>query len=202
MKTSFNRRFKHRPLSYSQLSAFEWSREEWFNKYVLDIKEPPTPAMEFGNIVGDSIGTSQSLVPDLVPPGVKEYELSAKLGDIILIGFADHYCPDTKVLHENKTSDNPTRWDQAKVDKHTQLDMYALMLFLKEKTKPEEITMFLNFIPVVRGGDMIYRVPEPVIYHQFPTKRTTADILRYATYITNTVKKMEEYYVTRTATIA
>lgn len=197
--SSFNKRFKHRPLSYSQLLSWEYDKEQWWRSYVLDKRDPATPAMLFGNVVGDSIGTPDSLVPSLVPPGVKEYALSATLGDIILIGYADHYCPETRVLHENKTSDNHARWDQKKVDNHKQLDMYALMLFLREKVKPEDITMQLNFIPVLYGGDMVYKVPDPAYYIAFPTSRTTADILRYATYITSTVKEMADYYEARIA---
>jgi hypothetical protein len=153
--------------------------------------------MLFGNVVGDKLGTPNSPVPNLILPGVKEYELSAQLGDIYLVGYCDHYCPLTKVLHENKTSDNPTAWDQARVNEHTQLDMYALMLYLRDKVKPEDITMYLNFIPVERGPDMIYRVPQPPVYKQFKTRRITRDILAYAAYITTTVKEMEAYYHNR-----
>ena len=33
--------------------------------------------------------------------GKKEYELKAKLNGLTLIGYADHYCPNSKVLNEN-----------------------------------------------------------------------------------------------------
>lgn len=191
---TFATRFKHRPLSYSQYSSWMYDKEQWYLRYVLNTPDPASPAMLFGNVVGDSIGTAGSLVPSLQPPGVKEYELHATLGDLPIIGFCDHYCPDTKTLHENKTSDNLKRWDQAKVDDHKQLDMYALMLYLKHKVKPEEITMYLNFIPVVRGGDMVYTIPTPPMYHPFPTKRTTKQILMFAAELVATVKEMEAYY--------
>lgn len=191
---TFTDRFTTRPLSHSQLSSWEYNKDEWWDNYILGKRKAPNPAMEFGTVVGDSIGTPGSLVPALIPPGVKEFELSANLGPIRIVGYADHYCPDTRVLHENKTSDNPTRWDQKKVDGHGQLTMYALMLYLRDKVKPEEIQMFLNFIPVERGSDMVYKMPEPVVFHQFKTKRTTLDIVNYGIYIKKTVAAMEEYY--------
>lgn len=191
--TNFTDRFKHRPASYSFFSSWEWDKEDWYKKYILGEREPATPAMEFGNIVGDSIGTPQSLVPDLQPPGVKEYKLTGNVGDIYLIGFADHYCDKTLVLHENKTSDNLNRWDQAKVDGHRQIDMYLLLLFLDQKIRPEEVTCYLNFIPVERGGDMQYKMPEPPVYKQFKTSRTGVDLLKYAQYIEDTVGLMEEF---------
>ena len=191
----FNDRFKARPLSYSQLSSFEYNKEDWYRRYIKGKKDPPNAAMMFGSLVGDSIGTDTSMVPLLIPPGVKEYELHAQMGDISIIGYADHFCPDTFELHENKTSNKLDRWDQRKTDEHPQLTMYALMLFLRDKIKPEHIDMQLNFIPVIAGGATMdkYRMPDPVVVHSFKTKRTTRDVLEYASYVVATVKLMEEY---------
>jgi hypothetical protein len=184
-------RFEKRPLSHSQLASWEYDKEQWYTNYILGERSPATPAMKFGSIVGDSIGTKDSLVPDLQPPGVKEYKLEAMLGEIPMIGFCDHYCDTKLILHENKTSDNPKRWTQKKVDAHTQLDMYLLLLFIAEKIKPEEVQVFLNFIPVKRGGDMKYTCPGE--YIQFETKRTMADLLRYGQYVNNTIQDMQSY---------
>jgi len=186
-------RFHTRALSYSQLSSFEWNREEWYTNYILGVREPANPAMLFGSLVGDSIGTPDSLVPALVPPGVKEYALSATLGDIPLVGYADHWCATTRTLSENKTSSKQGQWNQKKVDAHGQLTMYALMLFLREKVKPEDVTFILNFIPVEIGGDFNYRMPDPVVVHSFETRRTTQEILEYSAYILKTVALMDKY---------
>jgi hypothetical protein len=149
--------------------------------------------MLFGSKVGDSIGTENNLVPTLTPPGVKEYELRANIGKIRMIGFCDHYCTETKVLNENKTTDNPNKWNQKSVDAHGQMTMYALLLYLQDKVKPEDVTMYLNYIPVTIGGDFQYQLPDPPTYTAIPTKRTTTDILRYVGYVEETVKKMEAY---------
>ncbi len=189
----FTDRFIIRPLSYSQLSSFEYSPREWYKRYVLLQPDPPNAAMLFGSLVGDSIATDNSLVPTLTPPGVKEYELRASIGDIRLIGFADHYCPDTYVLNENKTTDKPGKWNQKSVDAHGQMTMCALLLFLQDRVKPEDVTMYLNYIPVEVGGDFQYRLPTPPTYTAIPTRRTTADVLRYVGYVQETVKRMEAY---------
>lgn len=188
-------RFKTRPLSHSQLSSWEYNKDAWYRSYILGKRDPANAAMLFGSVVGDSIGTPQSLVPDLVPPGVKEYALEANLGDIRIVGYADHYCPDTLVLHENKTSDKEDRWTQKKTDQHPQLTMYALMLFLRDKVKPEDVEMWLNFIPVEIGGLTLdqYRMPTPPRYTSFKTRRTTHDIMAYSSYVVQTVKDMDEY---------
>jgi hypothetical protein len=150
--------------------------------------------MDFGNKVGDTLGLPHSMVPQLREvPGVKEYKMEAVLGKIQLVGYADHYCPEKKILNENKTSQNKKRWNKKTVDEHTQLDMYALLLFLSEKTKPEDITMHLNYIPVIENQDFSLSLTDPVECYTFTTVRTSLDIVKYANYIQNTHKEMLEY---------
>jgi len=184
------KRFANRALSHSQLSSWEYNREDWYNSYILGIKSPPTPEMLAGNRIGDSIGTDKSEVPDLVPPGVKEYELHVEWEGIPLIGYCDHFCPDMLVLHENKTSPNKSRWNQRKVDEHHQLTMYALMLNLRDGIEPEDIEMWLNFIPVRLVG-LTYK-PD-VSWRSFETRRTKQHLEAYKQYIMRTVEAMDEY---------
>ncbi len=190
-------RFIKRPLSYSQLSAWEWNKEDWYQTYIKNRPRGKSSAMETGNIIGDSIGTDTSLVPALTPPGVKEYTLRARLGDIYMVGYCDHWCPNTLELNENKTAVNPKKWTQASVDKHGQLTMYALLLFLEHGISPEEVTMWLNYIRVIEGQDMRYYLPNPVELKRFPTKRTGEQLVEYTKYIQNTVADMNEYIVHR-----
>ena len=193
MLESFAERFKKRPLSHSQLSSWEYNPEEWYRRYILGEWTPPTPNMIFGNTVGDSIGTPKSLVPDLVPPGIKEYRLTAEVDGIPLIGYADHYCPDTRVLHENKTSETRGRWTQGKADKHTQIDMYLLMLYLSEGVPPETVECYLNFIQT-RPTGLGYRLHKDVRWRQFRVAtKTMADLDRYQEYLLATVEAMHEY---------
>lgn len=184
-----------RPVSYSQLASWEWNRREWYKKYIEGIDPPTTEAMLYGNTVGDTLGTPKSLVPALKDiAGIKEYELKATVGDMTLVGYADHYCPKTIVLTENKTSANPTRWTQKSVDEHVQLTMYAMLLYLQNKVKPEDLTIQLNAIPV--GGEPLCITGE---HRTFTTKRTLADILRYAHYVEKTRLAQIEYVRNRYA---
>jgi hypothetical protein len=183
-------RFNKRALSHSQLSSWEYNKDDWYTTYIIGKRSDPTPEMLAGSRIGDSIGTDQSEVPDLNPPGVKEYELSVDFDGISLIGYADHFCPDMLVLHENKTSPNKKRWTQSKVDQHHQLTMYALMLNLRDGIEPEDIEMWLNFIPVRLVG-LTYK-PD-VSWRAFETRRTKADLDLYKRYIISTVEAMERY---------
>lgn len=196
-RSNFYKRFILRPLSYSQLSAWEYDKNEWYERYVLGKKSSHNSAMRAGTIIGDSIGTDKSLVPLLTPPGVKEYELRASLGDIHMVGYCDHYCVDTMVLHENKTSTNRKKWNQKSVDEHKQLDMYALMLFLTHDVHPDDLAIYLNYIPVIEGADMRYYLPNPVEFYQYPTRRTEKHIVTMTEYIEQTVENMWQYTAER-----
>lgn len=191
--SSFFDRFKDRPLSYSQVSTWEYSKEEWYERYILNIPFEGNAATRFGNLIGDSIGTEKSLVPTLENPGIKEYELRASIGPICMIGLCDSYCPKTKTLHENKTTANTKKWNKQSVDNHKQLDMYALLLMLQDKTHPKDVKMFLNYIPVLKKGLGEFKLPEPATYIQFPTKRTALQVANYANYIKQTVVEMEQW---------
>ena len=189
--------WKQRAVSWSQLSSFKYSKQQWYNKYILNQADAPNDNMLFGSIVGDSLGTPESMVPKLDPHlvGTKEYELHVKLNDNLLLGYCDHYCPDTKVLNENKTSQKLDRWNQKQVDAHGQLTMYALMLFLKEGTKPEDVDIWLNFIPVFENNDAQLQIVSADTFHRFNTKRTTMQCLQFGADIDKQLKLMENYAV-------
>jgi hypothetical protein len=183
------KRFETRPLSYSQLASFEYSREDWFDNYVLGKRTPPTPEMLIGTKLGDLIGTDDNPIEGLNPPGQKEYPVEAELEGIRLVGFIDHFCPNMLVLHENKTSPNKKRWTQRKADEHHQLTMYALMLNMRDGIEPEDIEMWLNFIPVELVG-VTYK---PTTWRAFETRRTKQHLEAYKQYIMRTVEAMDEY---------
>jgi hypothetical protein len=192
----FTDRFQDRPASFSFFSSWEWSKDEWYDNYILGLPKEENQAMAFGTLVGDSIGTENNLVPQMDLPGIKEYEMRADLDDIKLVGYADFYCPDTKILNENKTTTNTKKWNQQSVDEHKQFEMYALLLLLQDKVKPEEVTMFLNYIPVEIKG-VTYKMPKEPTFIQIPTSRTSLQVAKYALYIKQTVEDMEAYVKTR-----
>ena len=186
-------RFTKRPLSHSQLSAWEYDKAEWFDRYVLGKTSPPTPNMVFGSKIGDAIGTDDSPIPELNPPGVKEYPVRSNVEGIECVGFIDHFCPDTLELHENKTSDNPKRWSQKKADTHTQIDMYLLLLYLQDGIPPEHVTAYLNFIQT-RPTGLGYRLHKEPKWKQYKlATKTMADLDRYTEYVVSTVEAMHKY---------
>jgi hypothetical protein len=186
-------RFKTRALSHSQLASFEYDPEQWYQSYWLGNRQPATAEMEAGSRIGDLIGTPDSPVPELQPPGVKEYGYKKLAWNgFYLTGYMDHYCPDTRFLSENKTSKNKSRWTKGKAQKHDQFSMYCLLLNIDHGIKPEDIQMVLNFIPLRLVG-VTLDVYDPPTYKQFLVTRTQEDIERYKMYIMETIEKMAEY---------
>ena len=186
-------KWKERDVSWSQLSSWMYSKDQWANKYIFDKEEPANQAMLFGNVVGDTLGLEHSMVPSLNPHliGTKEFELRVPMNGHNLVGFCDHFCLDFNVLNENKTSQKSDRWTQKLVDLHDQITMYNLMLYLKHKIKPEQVKNFLNFIPVFESGDFKLRVEDK--FHRFETKRSLKQCLMFGATIGKILKDMEAY---------
>ena len=180
-----------RPLSWSAISSFKWSPEQWYKKYVMGVEQPTSKEMIFGKTVGERIASDPEYLPKLPRLPIFEHKLLCTLEDIPLIGFIDSYDQDNKILYEYKTGRN--MWSKKRVDDHGQIDMYLLLLFLQEKIRPEEVTCKLFWLPTHYENKEITFIDENRVI-AFPTKRTIVDISNFRTYIIETRAKMIQYY--------
>jgi len=178
-----------RPLSWSAISSFEYSPSSWHRRYVLNEKDEPSKEMLFGKLVGERLATEPTFLPHVPRLSLFEYELRAELGKIPLIGFIDSYEPHSSLL-EFKTGRKI--WDQKRADSHGQLDMYLLMLYLRDKVKPEGVECSLVWLPTQSEDGEISFVDEHDV-KIFDTKRTMVDILRFGQRINDTYKQMQDY---------
>lgn len=178
------------PMSWSQIAQFRnYSKEGWYNKYILGIKDPPNKQMIFGSMVGKKLETDPTYLPEIPRQSTMEYKFTAKVNDIELVGYADSYGDLT--IREYKTGKTP--WTQKKVDEHGQITMYALMEYLNEKIKPEDIKMSLHWIPTCEDENGEIQFVEPLVVQHFETKRTTKDVLLFAADILKLRQEMLEY---------
>jgi hypothetical protein len=193
-----------RPYSWSQHNSFAYDREQWFQGYILGERGMASSAMLYGNVVGESIATDTPLSG--VPRQVHmEYEVKTKLGNIDLIGFFDSYscgsgrcCPaNEKRLEEYKTSQNVTKWNKKSVDEHGQLTYYAMLMYLRDKVKPEDIHMRLHWIPTAEQADFTVAVSGK--HQTFPTMRTMKDVFSLMVEIKKRRKEMKAYAEKRLA---
>ena len=195
-----------RAVSWSQLSSFAWNKDDWYSKYVLGIEQPLSPELIFGKKFADSCeaGTPLASVTLL---SKQEQPLEAVLDGIKLFGYADTIKEETMdETGEFKTGAKP--WDQARVDTHGQITMYALMNFLQNKVLPQNAKFWLEWVPTKKvhrdNGDFsgydydIEFASDPPTVQHFDTKRTMKDILAFASYIKATRKEMEEFIHSKT----
>lgn len=185
---------KTRPLSWSALSSFEYDAEQWFKRYILGEQEPPSKEMEFGSKIGKRIETDPTYLPCVPRLSKMEHGFNVVFNGIPLVGYADTFCTDTnKKLGEFKTGKKA--WNQKRVDGHGQLDMYLLMHYITHKIKPEEVEIFLVWLPTQENGDFSISFVEPIEKNVkiFKTKRTMKDILAFGARINKTVQAMQDY---------
>lgn len=184
------KKWSMRPYSWSQHNSWDWSKTQWFDTYILNERGDASHAMIFGNVVGASIDTDAPL--SAVPrQSHMEYEVRAKLGDIELLGFFDSYDPVSKKMEEYKTSSNDTKWTQDAVEKHGQLTYYCMLLYLRDKVDPEDVSIRLHYIPVGENQSFYMEVIGKHVTYE--TRRTKKDVFEMMVEITKRRKLMEIY---------
>lgn len=186
---------KNRPLSWSAISSFEYDQEQWYKRYILNEKEPPSREMLFGKTVGERLASDPSYLPEVPRLPVFEKELRVMFGVLPLVGFVDAWCPDSLHLKEYKTGKKA--WDQKRADTHGQIDMYLLMLYITYRIRPEDVTCHLHWMPTQENGDFSISFVSPFRVESFKTKRTMTDILLFGARIKKTVEDMHSYALAR-----
>lgn len=148
-------------------------------------------AMETGDAGDDEIMKAVSAgVPKFA---VSEFKLEATLktewGGIPLLGFIDS---SQKIpgegIREYKTGQHA--WTQKKVDKHGQLTLYALMIYINENRLPKE--MYLDWIETVKDDEGEISATGKIV--TFETSRQIGDLLEMTTIIKRTASEIHSAY--------
>jgi hypothetical protein len=182
-----------KPLSWSAISSFEYDREQWYRKYILGEKTT-SREMEFGKMIGKKLETDPTFLPMVPRLSIMEYPFKVKLGEILMVGYADSFCDKTcRKLNEFKTGKK--EWDQDRADTHGQVDAYLLMNYLTHKVKPEEVEVTLVWMPTEFNEDFSIKFIEPIeeTIRIFKTKRTMTDILKFAARVKRVYNEMVEF---------
>lgn len=183
-----------RDYSWSQHSSYAYSQDQWFNSYILNIRDS-SPAMEFGNFVGGKLASDPRYLPQVPRQSHMEYEIRPKLGKLKLVGFLDSYDPWNKMMEEYKTSANENKWNTDSTHAHGQLTYYCMLLMLKDKIKPEDVKIRLHYIPVATDSFFeMYVCGEP---QTFITTRTTKQVYHLMVEIKKRRAEMEKYAMKR-----
>lgn len=166
-------------LSWSQLSLFERSPEEYRRVYILGEKGFENAEMRLGSRIASGLEKDDELSGDglvdfckMSLPSVdqKEKELRVKWSDMELLVRMDGFV-NPNVIYEYKTGHSA--WTQKKVDSWGQLTFYAFVFYLATGTMPE---LNLIWIPTKKeNGEIKLTGEKPVL---FKTKRTMSDFAK------------------------
>jgi hypothetical protein len=191
---------KTRALSWSAISSFEYDPEQWYRKYVLLQPDPENEEMRFGKRFADSCEKRKPLAPVTLLSKM-EQKFEVVFCGIKLIGYADTFDDVTfKALGEYKTG--VKEWDQRRVDEHGQITLYCLFNYVTKKIKPEDMDLFLQWIPTRKisqeNGDFSrseYTIDfvRPIKVHTFRTRRNMKDVVEFGAKIKRVYKEMEMY---------
>lgn len=198
LKTIYHR---ERPLSWSAISSFGYNPKQWYEKYVAKIRPESSPEMDFGNYVDKKIQNDPTFLPEVIRYPIMQHEMRAVFDGIPLMGIADTFRPywsegpydfyESVAIRDYKTGRN--KWDQARADETGQLTLYTFFQYLNDKVKPEDVDLFIDWLPTcIHKGDIAFR-DDPVKVFTFHTKRTMRDVLKFGEHIKKTWKEMEEY---------
>lgn len=187
-------------LSYSELSSWLYSKDEWYKRYILGETEEPNSAMVLGKLIHSALedpkypwlmALKQIKYKNVAPirkilnkmanktAPSREVRMTAETKEgIPLLAYWDGFDKKNKVLYEYKTSIEVGAWAQWKVDSARQLSFYSLMYKLKWHSFFREIRLF--YLDLTRGT-----------VETFLTARGPEDIKKVAQEITNAVIEME-----------
>jgi hypothetical protein len=127
-------------LSWSQYNLWKSSKLQFYKRYVLGESGPTLSAWQKGKEFADYMETGEiptfvtdpllQQVGDNTPRlDIMEHELKTQIGEYKLLSYLDTCELDLTEFYEYKTGKN--EWNQTLVDKHEQLDFYALCIYIK-----------------------------------------------------------------------
>lgn len=188
-------------LSPSQISLWKSSPERYRSEYFAKGRRLKTKYLEFGNRVHKMIedGTYRDVLPHLTVYSERELEITCEVNGVPIFAIIDGYEPEPHVFGDYKTG--KSAWTQAKVQKHDQFLIYAVVLRKVKGVMPRYCeTHWLETAEGGDGGDFWDKVDSPLrltghnrtfrrYFDERELDRMEADILRVALEISDAYRK-------------
>lgn len=129
-------------LSYSQMRVWLDDKNQYRDRYYRGIQEPSSKYMMFGSEIAKGLEDGSIVVPGLIQYPVKEYQCKIDVDGVPFFAYLDTYWPERFKFREYKTgsprSDGRPRWTQKDVQAHMQLDIYSLLIQIKDGAVDDE----------------------------------------------------------------
>jgi hypothetical protein len=195
------KKFHERDFSWSQISSFTYSKEQWYKSYILGEKQV-SEELTFGSMIDKKIQDNPSFIPNLPRYPLMQHKMKINLDGINLVGIPDgiDLQSQRKLLADYKTG--RVAWTQKKAQETGQLKFYLLLIYITHKIRPEEFDCFIHWLPTkLEEGSDFSRNISLISENEFQTfhvTHTLIDILNFANYIKDIYKEMENYIKDRT----
>lgn len=119
--------YKDKPyLSYSAINTWIHSPEQYRKQYFEGTPFIESPEILFGGKISRLLETHDKSMAHILQYSEPEHKLDCVIDGVPIFGFIDSYSPERHAFLEYKTGKQP--WDQNRVNKHLQLDIYSLCI--------------------------------------------------------------------------
>lgn len=127
-----------RYLSYSQVRLWLDDKESYRDRYYRGLSQPGSKWLMFGAEFARGLENGTIDLPQLPQLEVQEYDVKFDVGGVPFHGWIDQFSPARNEFREIKTGtrkpNGEPRWTKELVSRHIQLDVYSLLIWLKNGT--------------------------------------------------------------------
>lgn len=184
--------------------------------FVTGFADPECPVVKktielaFGSLIDERIQNDPTFIPELVRYAKMQHKMKATFNGIPMVGIADtyrdpwikssgkvkeknrpDYVPSFPSIRDYKTGRN--KWDQKRADETGQLTLYTFFEYLINKTKPEDVDLYIDWLPTHTVEGQVAFLHDPVVPITFKTKRDMHQVLKFGEHINETWKKMQAF---------
>ena len=189
-------KFHGRDFSWSQISSFQYSPEQWYKSYILG-EFQDSEELRFGKMIDLKIQQDLTFMPALPRYEKMQHKMKVSFNGITLVGVPDgiNFTTTPKVLVDYKTGRNA--WTQKKAKETGQLLFYLLLIYITDKIKPEDFVCYIHWLPtkLKETGNFERKISliSETEFQTFKVKHTMTDIMKFGVEITRIYKEMEKY---------
>ncbi len=129
-------------LSYSQVRVWLENKDRYRDRYYRGIDEPGSRWLMFGSEIAKGLEDGTVKIAELPQYPVSEFQIKTPVDGVPFYAYVDTYDPARFKFREYKTGihqrGGAPRWTLKAVREHMQLDVYSLLIQIKEGQVDDE----------------------------------------------------------------
>jgi len=183
-------------VSWTQLELFTKSKKSFEDRYILGKPAFNSEYISFGRNISHQLQYGiEDIVLDYLHDQtrrlpIKEYMLSAVIGDVPFIGYIDSADEDLTVIEEYKTA--KTFWTKAKAESHKQPILYAAVASIIKNNFEDREVLLYNWQTNKDLLGQLYLTGEWKVFPRIVTVEEQQEVLKWFETVVNDI---ENYYI-------